>query len=528
MTPTWLPLRIFLFALWALVLAAPAQAGPDLQGKVVIEEPNGFPGVCDQPCYRVSKSFEYWLPGNPDNPLPLEGNNTYIYKVAHDGGTSTPLGFIPAITAFEVAVDTAFVTAAGVIESSPGISPSATTVDTSYGIVGWDFVSEPIENLESSKLLYIHSPLLPGTVSDNTVSFDAQASLAAVGTSVGPFIEAVEQCNLQVAVEGCVVQPPDVVGDACQGHVTQMVLEYTGAGCSASSHLQNRRKTACWGGPDDDSAVDILVAGKSRRRWSWDWNWWGEKRRKKKVYAIETALTPGDTFVVEPAAGGKPTIGKNTYVKITRSGGHSKIVEFDKFHTSCSEPLGPGMQFGSVRIVSLTSSGGGTVTLPPDPDDECFTEIDTLPAPHCLGKVLALQLRYVGGDCNQTMNTQPVGKVGCSDVASPSAQPVRVVIGDGKNPPPYSSIYLAKAGVAGGDILEVLPLQCGRDVLQNSTGFWVYDGLTDELLQAGYFHSSCSQPLNLGDRFGAFQVFGIRTTEGGEVALGEKIGRAHV
>ena len=110
-------------------------------------------------------------------------------------------------------------------------------------------------SLEATKLLYIHSPLLPGTVGDNMLSFDAQASLAATGTTVGPFLEPVQQCNLQVEVEGCVVQPPDVIGDACEGRVTSMVLEYTGGGCEASSHLQNRRKTACWGGANGESPV---------------------------------------------------------------------------------------------------------------------------------------------------------------------------------------------------------------------------------------------------------------------------------
>ena len=77
--------------------AGAAQAGPDLSGAVSIEEPNGFPGVCAQPCYTVGKSFELWFPGNPDNPLPLAGSNTYIYKLVHEGG---PGPFVPALTEF--------------------------------------------------------------------------------------------------------------------------------------------------------------------------------------------------------------------------------------------------------------------------------------------------------------------------------------------------------------------------------------------------------------------------------------------
>ena len=66
-------LAIFAFVGFALgVPSSPAFAGPDQSGTSFLEEPNGFPGVCDQPCYIVEKSFEYWLPDNPDNPLPPE------------------------------------------------------------------------------------------------------------------------------------------------------------------------------------------------------------------------------------------------------------------------------------------------------------------------------------------------------------------------------------------------------------------------------------------------------------------------
>ena len=508
-------------------LALAAHAGPDLEGSVDVEVPSGLPGLCDQPCYRVTKSFEYWLPDNPDNPLPLSGNNTYIYKISHTGGTGTPLGFIPAVTGFEIEADPAFVTDAGFIGTSPGVAPSSTTVDTTFGVVSWEFLVDPIESLEASKLLYIHSPLLPGTVADSMVSFNSQVSLAAQGSSVGPFVEAVSQCNLQVGVEGCVVQPPDVVGDACQGKVTAMTLEYTGLGCDASSNLQNPRKTACYGGANGESPVDIMVSGKTRRRWSWGWGWWGKKHRRKTVFAAESNVAVGDLIEVEASHANQRKLGPKVNVKIVAAGG-GEVIEFDRFHTSCSQPLGPGMTFGSLRVVSLTSTEGGTVTLPEDEDDECITSIDTVPAPHCEGKVMTLQLRYVGGDCNQTMNTQAASKVGCTDVAPPSALPVRVVISDGSAPPPHSSIYQDETGISGGDILTVRPSQCGRDWLTPATGFWIHDAVTDDLIQAGYFHTSCSQPLNLGDRFGALQVFGMHTTEGGDVALGQDVEYTYV
>ncbi len=126
-----------LLAMAATVVGATtALAAPNDSGSVVIEEPNGFPGVCAQPCYTVTKGFELWLPDNPDNPLPLAGNNTYIYKLTHDGG---PGPFVPAVTAFDMVVDTSMITAVGHLATSPGVAPQAAIIDTVNGVVSWKF-----------------------------------------------------------------------------------------------------------------------------------------------------------------------------------------------------------------------------------------------------------------------------------------------------------------------------------------------------------------------------------------------------
>lgn len=203
--------RKFLIGL-AMVLASVvtnsvANAAPDVSGCGTIDEPNGFTGVCGQPCFSVSKCFEVWFPNNPGNPLPLAGNNTYIYKLTHLGGSGP---FVPGLVAFELSVDTSFVTGAGFIDtpaactgvavphscctgpgtgptcSTTAIAPSATT--TGVGQLTWDFLAPIISAGETSELLYVHSPLLPGTVNDNMVSIDAQLGLDAPGSSVGPLI----------------------------------------------------------------------------------------------------------------------------------------------------------------------------------------------------------------------------------------------------------------------------------------------------------------------------------------------------
>ena len=492
---------------------APALAAPDQAGSVVFQDPTGFPPACAAPCFIALKEFEVWLPDNPDNPFPLAGNNTYIYKITHQGGTGP---FIPALTRFEVQVDDTQVTAAGVVPASPGTAPSATTIGT--GVVTWDFLTTPIANGAMSQLLFIHSPLLPGTVSDNIASVSAQAALDASGSCVGPLLPPVPQCTLQVEKEGCVVQPPDPVGDACEGKLTSFSFQYTGLGCGASSHLQNSKSAACIGGATGQDPVDILVFGKKRHRWSWGWGWWGHKNRRKTLFTAAHGVSVGDTVVVDAAGAGKKVLGPKTYVKIKNASGWHDIIEIDKFKTNCRQPIGPGNQFGSLLLTSLTSTQGGTVTLPDDgPDDECVTNIEQTPAPHCVGKATSLTLRYVGGDCGGTMTSQAAGKFGCFDQMLPTANAVRIIVSDSASP---STNTLA----------DVSPVNAGELVtvstapnLTNTTGFWIKDAVTGDLIQDGFFHTSCSQPLDLGDQFGGLQVFSIDSTQGGSNALGSDV-----
>lgn len=509
-----------------LGLALQASAGPDFSGSSDLVEPNGFPGVCAAPCYTAGVETEVWLPTNPDNPLPSPGNNTYVYKISHTGGTGP---VVLALLAFDLSVDLSQVVAAGYLATSPGVEPSDTQIF--LGAVTWKFETTAIQDGESSKLLYVHSPLMPGAVSNNAASVAGQAGLDAPGSCLGPLDPPVgNECSLDVEKEGCVVQPPDVVGDSCQGKVTAFTFEYTGQGCSASSHLQNPKKVRCQGDANGESPVDILVTGKKRKRWSHGWGWWGKKRHKKTIFAMEEGVAVGGSVAVEAANAGKHKLGSSTRVVITSAGGGHQVIEFDKFHTSCSEPFGPGMVFGSVLITSVTSTGAGTVTLPDPEEQECITSIDVVPPPHCQGKLEALQLRYTGGDCSQSMNSQSAYKTGCTDVAAPSANPVRIIISNGQSPPPYSVLLTDESPVEGGGIVTVTPAAgcVSSSHLGSVVGYWIKDAVTDELIQDGYFHTSCSQPLNLGDQFGALQVFGEDTTQGGSVALGAEVEYTYV
>lgn len=510
---------VTLAGLLAFLIVSPSLANPpDYAANSDLVEENGFPGVCDAPCFTAAVEVEVWLPGNPDNPLPLADHNTFIYRLTHANGSGP---FVPAITSFELTVDTSQVTAAGHLEATPGVAPSSALIGALT--VDWDFSSAPLQSEESSKQLYIHSPLMPGAVDNNVASADAQAGLTALGSCLGPLDEPVAaQCNLVLEQEACVVQPPDVEGDACVGKVTSFAFTYTGQGCDATSHLQNPRKVSCVGGVIDSDPVDILVSGKRRKRWSWDAGWWGNLETRKVIFSSESGVQVGDQIVVDAADAGRRKIGGHTGIMIASADGSHALLEMDHFRTNCSQPFGPGMVFGSIQITSVTSTHGGTVTLPEE-EDECVADIDVAPAPHCLGKIKSLALRYTGGDCSQTLTTQGPGKVSCTDVAAPTANPVRIILADGKNAPPDSFAYVDEPSVLGGQIVEADAPLCGRGSLTAATGFWIRDAVTDDLIQEGFFHTSCSQPLDLGNRVGALQVFAIDASKGGTAALGSEV-----
>lgn len=184
------PMLVGLAALLAFAGAAPAAHAqvPDVQGSAIIVEQNGFGGICGQPCYRVQKDYEVWLETNPGNPLPLAGNNTYIYKLTHLGGAGP---IIPGIIKFEMNVPMiSLVTAVGHIATSPGIAPAVSAIDAAAVRFQW---TTAIPNGGTSKQLYIHSPLLPGTATDNLIGITSQGNLDTPGTCVGPFVEPQEE-----------------------------------------------------------------------------------------------------------------------------------------------------------------------------------------------------------------------------------------------------------------------------------------------------------------------------------------------
>ena len=212
-----------------LLLGAPlAVAAPDLSGNIEIEEPNGSPGLCDQPCYVANKYFELFLDGNPTGPgVCAAGENTYLYQLEHIGGNAllppNPPGIVLPLLNFEVAIPNVWanVSSAGFIPGS-AVAPTTTFIDTIENVVTWEFQAPPIGLGQSSTQLFICSALPPGGIGDTLASVSAPIGLDAPGVCIGP-VE--PMCELQIDKTCCIPSPPLPGVDICEGKVARLVLE---------------------------------------------------------------------------------------------------------------------------------------------------------------------------------------------------------------------------------------------------------------------------------------------------------------
>lgn len=504
---------IGLAAIVSLAASFSARADIVASGSQPFTEPSGF--------YSGVKSATVYTHDDPGNPAPgVPGEFTYVYSIANNAGS------LLGIIGFNIDAPIGSVVAAGWIpDADPLTPPPSAVINNNDGVVRWDWAVATgiISPGATSEDLYLVSPYTPGTINDTLFSLEGDFGFDLQSTCIGPLDPPAAECDLELVKDGCVVQPPSPPGDDCKGRVKAFKFEYTGLGCDASSNLQDPKKTLCLGGADGAAPVDIIVYGnKHKRKRGW-WGWWN-KRKSKKVFGSFKGVQVGDILTVDAGAAGKKNLGAKTSIKIKTANGHyHDILEYNKFRTACRQPLGPGNQFGSIKITELTSTKGGTVALEEDPpSEECVTTIDVAPPPHCLGKIEKITLRYTGGDCAQSMNAQDPNKVGCTDIQPAGTYPVRVIVGQSADP---ASAVLADAGpleigdtfVVDGDIAG-----CSQ-YLKSTTGFWIKDAGTDDPRQDGFFHTSCSQPVNLGDQFGALQVYALETTQGGTVSLEHEV-----
>lgn len=284
---------------------------------------------------------------------------------------------------------------------------------------------------------------------------------------------------------------PELDGtDLCvHGKPTTLALEYTGAGCGATSHAQDPSKVACSGDPAGASPVRIRVNDRSN-----------PTDLGGKVW-FDGVVEAGDIVQMAAANAGATSFAADTYVYV-HDAVTGALLQSIKFHTSCSQPLRTGDEFGGVRIDGIDgglptgtgtggdTGGGGEVCAEQSPD-VCFDGI----------KPTALTLTYTGEGCGASSNTQDPGKAPCS--GDPAAAPaVFVRATDKSSPSDLSGKKLFEGTVALGAAFTLSAANAGGTTLPSGTWIHLFDG-GGALLQTVGVHTSCSQPLFVGDQFGS-------------------------
>ncbi len=131
----------------------------------------------------------------------------------------------------------------------------------------------------------------------------------------------------------------------CNGKVEALTFRYTGEGCGATTNTQEG-KASCSGDADFEEPVRIRIR---------------EKRKANNVYGDTPGVFLDGTASATAAAGGKNEFGAETIIEIRDAG--DTIIEELEVHTSCSKDLDLGDRFGSLELVSLTSTEDGEQNL---------------------------------------------------------------------------------------------------------------------------------------------------------------------
>jgi hypothetical protein len=155
---------------------------------------------------------------------------------------------------------------------------------------------------------------------------------------------------------------------------------------------------------------------------------------------------------------------------------------------------------------------------------EC--EIPSQDGELCTQRPTEISFRFnAGDDCTVSSNTQDSGKWSCSDIAATGA-PVQIIVSkpDGNN---VSLDTGPGATVNDGDAVTATAANAGRSDFDSESRIQILDG-NGGLLQDITLHTSCSQDLRIGDRFGAIEVVGFVNAEQGSVQSGTEVKYTYV
>ena len=269
--------------------------------------------------------------------------------------------------------------------------------------------------------------------------------------------------------------------DCCeQDKPTALTLQYVGGGCDDSSHGQDAKKAKCEG--DDVFAPSVRILATDRS---------SPDASKAKVWFEGEVLLDG-TFTISAANAGEDKFKSNTWLHLLDPIDGTPLQSLS-IHTSCSQPLAAGDRFASIRVIGCGE----------EPDDR---------GPDCCEqeKPTALIMQYVGGGCDDLQHGQDDGKVSCAGDPLELAS-VLVFATDDEDPAGRDRVYFDGPVDLDGTF-TISAAAAGEDKFKSATFVHFFD-VDGTWLQSVEFHTSCSQPLAEGDRFGSIVLVGCGDAE---------------
>ena len=130
-------------------------------------------------------------------------------------------------------------------------------------------------------------------------------------------------------------------GDYCKDgeKPRALIMQYTGESCAASNHHQDPGEVSCEGDPEFASPVHIRATNRKNP----------DDPNAKILFDGEVDLN--QNFDIDATNAGETKLKANTHVFIYAT--DSTLLQTIKFHTSCSQPLVKGDQFGSLKLVGF-------------------------------------------------------------------------------------------------------------------------------------------------------------------------------
>ena len=279
-----------------------------------------------------------------------------------------------------------------------------------------------------------------------------------------------------VLLHNCIGED-SIAGDLCDdGRPRLLTLEYTGDDCSATTHTQDPSKVNCSGDPMGAVEVFILATNNSNPTASGVNIWY------------QGSVPLGAQFDLSAANANGTRLDAETHVHVFDATG-ATLLQSIEFHTSCSQPLEVGNQFGSVEVIAAIGENAG------DPGNACGE-----------GRPRLLTMLYTGEDCSVSTYAQSSSSFACSGDPM-GLSPARIRVSDNSNPAAGSARVFHDATVEVGELYYADAIAAGADELGHATFIHVFDA-AGNVIQQVQFESHCHGELLVGDNFGGHIIVG--------------------